>query len=229
MLGKLIEINSSTLSFSNLSLSIGLSLNVLCSTPSAHAALAPAPEPNQDSAPEEKPPAPSSEIPNPEDSAQKTQTEATQPKQKSSEEPSREMQLYHVRMRLQNASTMMWVGYAGFAATYLVTSISAAGTFDYLNSPASSNLSPDERRDIKAEATWGVIPIAGPFGAAAYSPSNIAKWFWVVSGISQTAFLTVGIIGTVNYVKRKKEYKNFPQVSLFPTRDGAFFNVSGRF
>lgn len=120
---------------------------------------------------------------------------------------------------------MMISGYSAFFAVWLVTAIAGAATFDSADSDFLDDADRDRQRAVGRRL---MIPLGGPYAAAFVTDTATGALFSVLSGLAQTATLTLGITGTVIYARNQRAYR---QVALgaAPIRGGSMMQLGVRF
>jgi hypothetical protein len=130
---------------------------------------------------------------------------------------------------------MMIAGWVMFGSSYLFTALVAGIIHD------TCNLA--DRPNCKRAAANALIPVVGPFMTIPYLNTDAVtpKVFMALPGLVQLAGLTLGIIGTVQFVRDGREPRvadidGFKlgkklRLGVAPTRflDGGTFTLGARF
>ena len=128
----------------------------------------------------------------------------------------------------------MGAGFGVFALTYLGSAFYGAAVFDrregdFLDQPSGSGgfASEDQRR---AYGRRMMIPVAGPFAAAAVAPSATEALLTSLAGVAQVAGLSLGVAGSVVFARaRKRRPRETIAVSGAPVAGGGVVAIAGRF
>lgn len=138
-----------------------------------------------------------------------------------------------VRKRQRTGAAMLGAGLGAFTLIYLGSAFYGAAVFDqreeqFLDGEASTGFTSDEQR--RAYGRRMMIPIGGPFAAAAVAPSATEALLTSLAGVAQVATLSVGVAGAVIYGKaRRRQPRERLVVSGAPVAGGGVLAVQGRF
>ncbi len=129
------------------------------------------------------------------------------------------------RRRSRRGLGMMISGYSAFFGIWLVTAIAGAATFDSAGENFLDDADAQRRRAVGRRL---MIPVGGPYAAAFVTDTATGALFSVISGLAQTATLTLGIVGTVIYAKNRRAVRQV-EVGAAPTLGGSMLHLRMRF
>ncbi|RMG99305.1 MAG: hypothetical protein D6705_03615, partial [Deltaproteobacteria bacterium] len=138
-----------------------------------------------------------------------------------------------LRKRQRAGAAMLGAGLGAFALVYLGSAFYGAAVFDrregqFLDAEGSTGFASDDQR--RAYGRRMMIPIGGPFAAAAVAPSATEALLTSLAGVAQVATLSVGVAGAVIYGKaRRRQPRERLVVSGAPVAGGGVVAVQGRF
>jgi hypothetical protein len=192
----------------------------------------PVPDPRAPDAPEVTPPVEPAPAPAAAEPAMDSSPEASTPPAPRVEKPARRgrapVDPYERALRKQRRAGLGMTigGFALFGTTYLASAYAGVSAID-----EGRGVDGDGSRDDR-EVAYGqrlLIPVVGPFVAAAAAPSATEGLATVLAGVAQTASLAVGIAGSVIYVRAKRKSMERLAVTVTPRIGGASLGISGRF
>ncbi len=128
---------------------------------------------------------------------------------------------------------MLGAGFGVFGLSYLGSAFYGAQVADGSSDVFDPELGPFAGQDDGRRRAYGyrmMIPVAGPFAAAAVAPSATTALLSSLAGVAQVAGLSMGIAGAVIWGKERKRRK-MEQVALSGSvlQGGGVLAVSGRF
>ncbi len=157
--------------------------------------------------------------------AQKTTTSAGPPPPSAGAPPPPSTPPRVRRRRSRRGLGMMISGYSAFFGIWLVTAIAGAATFDSAGENFLDDADAQRRRAVGRRL---MIPVGGPYAAAFVTDTATGALFSVISGLAQTATLTLGIVGTVIYAKHRRAVRQV-EVGAAPTLGGSMLHLRMRF